>query len=212
MSFLESLREHRLLAILRGVESSELSLVAKACEVAGLGFVEITLNTPDALTKIEQLQRLSKGAFQVGAGTVLSSTQARAAVAAGAQFIVAPVLDQDVARAAADLGVPYIPGALTPKEVWEAYRAGATIVKVFPIRCYGPSYIQELRGPFDDIPLLGCGGIRKDNIKEYLAAGADALALGASTFQRKWLAQGNLPALLGALEELVACARAGKHA
>jgi len=210
MSFVESLRHSRLLAILCGVKGDELPLLAEACRKSRLRFVEITLNTPDALSKITSLQRLSEGSFEVGAGTVLSAEQARDAVDAGAQFIVAPVLNLEVARAAQDLGVPYIPGALTPKEVWDAYQAGATIVKVFPIRCYGPSYVQELRGPFGDIPLLGCGGIRQGNLREYLDAGADAVALGASTFRREWLETGNLSALVESLDSLVAIAEAAK--
>lgn len=203
MSFLDSLRQSRLLAILRGVESAELAMVAEASKRAGLRFMEITLNTHDAYAKIRSLARLSEDQFHVGAGTVLNATQARDAVAAGAMFLVAPILDPEVARAARELGVPYVPGALTPKEVYEAYRAGAAIVKVFPIRCYGPSYIRELRGPFGDIPLLGCGGIRQENLRQYLDAGIDAVALGESTFRREWLSAGNLMALVESLTEVI---------
>ena len=204
MTFLDAMRRSRLLAILRGVQARELPLVAEACNRTGLGWVEITLNTNEALSKIASLRDLSKGNFEVGAGTVLSAHQAREAVAAGARFVIAPVLDLEVARAARDLGVPYIPGALTPHEVWSAYQAGATMVKLFPARCFGPSYVQELRGPFGEIPFLGCGGIRQDNLREYLDAGVDAVALGASVFRRDWLAAGNLTALLDALGTLIA--------
>ena len=203
MTFLDSLRGSRLLGILRGVEATELPLVAEACIQSGLAFVEITLNTKEALSKIAFLSELSEGRFQVGAGTVLTVTDLRAAVDAGAKFIVSPVLVPEVAHAATDLGVPFIPGALTPKEVWEANRAGATITKLFPIQCFGPSYIRELRGPFGDIPLLACGGIRPENLREYLDAGVDAVALGASSFKREWLAAGNIAALADALSALV---------
>jgi len=203
MTFLESLRTSRLVGILRDVEATELSLVAEACTKSGLEFVEITLNTKEALSKIAFLAELSEGRFRVGAGTVLSVGQMRAAVDAGAKFIVSPVLVPGVAEAAAELDVPYVPGALTPKEVWDAHQAGAAITKLFPIQCFGPNYLRELRGPFGEIPLLACGGIRPDNLREYLEAGADAVALGASSFRREWLATGNVTALTEALSDMV---------
>jgi 2-dehydro-3-deoxyphosphogluconate aldolase / (4S)-4-hydroxy-2-oxoglutarate aldolase len=203
MTFLDSLRTSRLIGILRGVEATELSLVAEASTKAGLAFIEITLNTKEALSKISFLSELSEGRFQVGAGTVLSAAQLRAAVDAGARFIVSPILVPEVARAATELEIPYIPGALTPKEVWDACQAGASLVKLFPAQCFGPSYIRELRAPFGDIPLLACGGIRPDNLREYLDAGVDAVALGASSFKREWLAAGNIAALTDALATLV---------
>ena len=203
MPFLDSLRASRLLGILRGAETSELSCVSDASAQAGLGFIEVTLNTRDALSKISLLCELSEGRFQVGAGTVLSASQMRAALSAGAKFIVSPVLVSEVATAAAELEVPYIPGAMTPKEVWESCQAGAIMTKLFPIKVFGPSYIRELRGPFGDIPLLACGGIRPDNLLEYLQAGADAVALGAGTFKREWLATGNVPALAETLAAMV---------
>lgn len=203
MNFLESLQRSRLMGILRGVEAAELSTVAEVCTKTGLEFIEITLNTRDALTKISQLRELSGDTLRVGAGTVLSLPQLQAAVGAGAQFIVSPVFDTEMAMAASELAVPYIPGALTPNEVWQSSQAGACITKLFPIQYYGPSYVRELRGPFGNIPLLACGGIRPDNLRQYLEAGADAAALGASTFKREWLATGNLIALTGALMQMI---------
>jgi 2-dehydro-3-deoxyphosphogluconate aldolase/(4S)-4-hydroxy-2-oxoglutarate aldolase len=203
MTFIETLLASRLVGILRGVEATELSVVAEACSQSGLRFIEITLNTKEALSKIAFLRELSKGDFQVGAGTVLTATQLRAAVDAGAKFIVSPVLVPEVASAAEQLEIPYIPGALTPKEVWDASQAGACITKLFPIQFHGPSYLRELRGPFGDIPLLACGGIRPDNLRDYLEAGADAVALGASSFRREWLAAGNVAALTDALTTMV---------
>lgn len=183
-------------------------MVAEACSKSGLEFVEITLNTTDACSKIARLSELSEGRFQVGAGTVLTVRQLHDAVDAGARFIVSPVVVPEVAQATSRLKIPFIPGALTPREVWDACQAGATLVKLFPAQCFGPKYIRELRGPFDDMPLLACGGIRSDNLREYLEAGADAVALGASSFRRDWLAAGNVLALTETLTAMVATARA----
>ena len=208
MTFLDSLRRTRLMVILRGVEFSELQLVSRVCVTARLEFVEITLNTDDALSKIASLIQFSNGKLTVGAGTVLSVGELRDAAAAGAKFIVSPVCDAAVAKAARDLDIPYVPGALTPQEIWNAHLAGATLVKVFPAQCYGPGYIRELRGPFAGIPLLACGGVRPSNLGEYLDAGIDAVALGTSTFQRDWLASDNTNALLDALRPLTAAVAA----
>jgi 2-dehydro-3-deoxyphosphogluconate aldolase/(4S)-4-hydroxy-2-oxoglutarate aldolase len=209
MTFLESLRRSRLLGILRGIEFDELHVVAEACRTARLRFVEITMNTKDAAAKIAELVRLADGAFQVGAGTVLTVDQFEAATKAGARFVVSPVLIREVAGAALSVDVPYIPGALTPQDVYECHLARATIVKLFPIQCFGPGYIKELRGPFGDIPLLACGGIRPDNLRTYLDSGADACALGASTFKREWLRAKDVRTLASTLAELVALATKG---
>ncbi|HEY5955413.1 MAG TPA: bifunctional 4-hydroxy-2-oxoglutarate aldolase/2-dehydro-3-deoxy-phosphogluconate aldolase [Polyangiaceae bacterium] len=208
MTFLDSLRNSRLLGILRGVEATEVSMVAEACIKSGLSFIEVTLNTKEALSKLRFLIELSEGRLEVGAGTVLSASQARMAVDAGARFIVSPALVAEVADAARELNVPYIPGALTPKEVWDASQASATMVKLFPIQRFGAEYIKELRGPFGDIPLLACGGIGPDNLREYLEAGVDAVAIGASTFKREWLASGNITALTDALTTMVEAVKA----
>ncbi|MGC4064390.1 MAG: hypothetical protein QM784_07050 [Polyangiaceae bacterium] len=208
MAFLQSLRKSRLLGILRDVEFDELIVVAEACRTAHLQFVEVTMNTEDAATKIAELVRLADGAFQVGAGTVLTTHEFDAATRAGARFIVSPVLVREVAAVAQRAHVPYIPGALTPQDVYECNLAGATIVKIFPIQCFGPGYVKELRGPFRDVPLLACGGIRPDNLATYLESGADACALGASTFKRDWLRTKDTRTLARTLAELVTLADA----
>jgi 2-dehydro-3-deoxyphosphogluconate aldolase/(4S)-4-hydroxy-2-oxoglutarate aldolase len=211
MTFLDSLRKSRLLGILRGVEFDELPVVAEACRMARLEFVEITMNTAEAPAKIAELVRLADGAFQVGAGTVLTVTEFEVASRAGARFVVSPVLVREVAAVAEHAHVPYIPGALTPQDVYACSLAGAAIVKLFPIQCFGPSYVKELRGPFGNIPLLACGGIRPDNLRTYLESGADACALGASTFKREWLRTKNVQTLAETLGDLVAIANSAQR-
>jgi 2-dehydro-3-deoxyphosphogluconate aldolase/(4S)-4-hydroxy-2-oxoglutarate aldolase len=206
MTFLESLRESRLLGILRGIEFDELPVLANACRASRLRFLEITMNTREAPEKITELCRLSDGHFRVGAGTVLTRAQYQQAVAAGASFVVSPVLVTEVAICAKADGIAYVPGALTPQEVHNCITACATIVKLFPVQFLGPTYIRELRGPFNDVPLLACGGIRPDNLQQYLDGGADAVALGASTFKREWLRDKNQAALTDTLTSLVALA------
>jgi 2-dehydro-3-deoxyphosphogluconate aldolase/(4S)-4-hydroxy-2-oxoglutarate aldolase len=207
MDFLESLRSSRLIGILRGIEFDELPTLDHACRESGLKFVEITMNTLDAIKKIGQLHQLAKGAYQVGAGTVLSREQFLRAVEAGAEFVVSPVLVPEVAEAAVTAHIPFLPGALTPQEVYACHNAGASLVKVFPVNCFGPTYIRELRGPFDKVPLLACGGIRTDNIATYLESGADAVAIGSGTFKREWLKNKDAKALTDALSAFTSLAR-----
>jgi 2-dehydro-3-deoxyphosphogluconate aldolase/(4S)-4-hydroxy-2-oxoglutarate aldolase len=108
---------------------------------------------------------------------------------AGAAFIVSPFLVKDVARYCVKNKIPVFPGALTPQEIYHAWEAGATMVKVFPAKFFGPEYLKEIKGPFNDIQLLACSGVTPENLKEYFACGASAASFGASVFRREWLEQ-----------------------
>ncbi|MGN6511807.1 MAG: bifunctional 4-hydroxy-2-oxoglutarate aldolase/2-dehydro-3-deoxy-phosphogluconate aldolase, partial [Chitinophaga sp.] len=114
----------------------------------------------------------------IGAGTVLDAQTAADAVSAGARFILSPVVKETVITAAKDLGAISIPGAYTATEIYNAYEAGADIIKVFPAT--SPSYIKDLRGPLPHIPLLPIGGITADNIGAYLKAGAIGCGVGSA--------------------------------
>ena len=206
--FVEKLRETRLLGILRGCPDSALETVAAAVLESGLGFLEIALNAPGAVEQIGILRALLTDRCRLGAGTVLSVEQARSAVASGATFLVSPRLVPQVQRWANEHGIPTLPGALTPTEIWNAHQAGAAVVKVFPARSVGgPSYFKELRGPFRNIPLLACGGVCALNAREYLDAGADALAFGGSVFQSSRLEGGHRKDIADAISALAEAAR-----
>ncbi len=107
-------------------------------------------------------------------------------------FLVTPNTDTDVIEYARSNSVPVISGALTPTEVYTAWSTGAEMVKVFPCRPFGPRYIRELRGPYEQIPLVAVGGVNLDNIKEYFAAGVRAVGASTSLFGRKALMKHNL--------------------
>lgn len=175
------------MGILRGVDKDLIEPLMEAVISAGLETIEITMNSPDASKSIERAAGFSKGRIAVGAGTVLSMESMKAAINAGAEYIVMPVLKEDVAAYCVKNKIPVFPGALTPQEIYNAWNAGASYVKVFPSGFFGPDYFKEMKGPFNDMKLLACGGVTPENIKEYRLSGADAFAFGASVFKKEWL-------------------------
>ncbi|MFA6169255.1 MAG: bifunctional 4-hydroxy-2-oxoglutarate aldolase/2-dehydro-3-deoxy-phosphogluconate aldolase [Candidatus Margulisiibacteriota bacterium] len=190
-----------ILGIIRGATTDNILPVIEAAMAGGIKELEITLNSPNSL---EQIAMATKR-FPVGAGTVLNVRDAKAAVAAGASFIVSPITDPDTIAFCRKKGIPVYPGALTPNEVYCAWELGATMVKVFPIKAVGdPDYIKELKGPFNDIKLLACGGVTPQNIKQFFAAGAAAVAIGASVFNHELMNNGKFSEIEKKIKELMA--------
>ncbi|CAN5844440.1 bifunctional 4-hydroxy-2-oxoglutarate aldolase/2-dehydro-3-deoxy-phosphogluconate aldolase [soil metagenome] len=167
-------------AIGRGLDPAQLPLVGEALLSGGVRAFEVTLNSTSALEAIAVLAARFEGdQLMVGAGTVLDISEAQQAVAAGARFIVAPHVDGKLVRWAATNGMPIFPGALTPSEILDAWRAGATAVKLFPASSVGPAFVRELRGPFPEIPLIPTGGVTAESAAAFIAAGAGAVAVGS---------------------------------
>ncbi len=187
-------------AIGRGLDTAQLPGVGDALLSGGVRAFEVTLNSPSALEAIAILAaRFVDDQLMVGAGTVLDITEADEAVAAGARFIVSPHMDGQLVRWAATRGVPIFPGALTPSEILEAWRAGATAVKLFPASSVGPAFVRELRGPFPDIALIPTGGVTAESAAAFIAAGAGAVAVGS------WLTgSGDPEVVAGRASELTA--------
>jgi 2-dehydro-3-deoxyphosphogluconate aldolase/(4S)-4-hydroxy-2-oxoglutarate aldolase len=164
------------IAIVRGHAPGVVAAVADGLVAAGIGTVEVTLDSPAALASIAAL--VARGDLVVGAGTVCTTEQAEAAVASGAAFLVAPHLDAAVVARGVALGVPVVPGALSPTEIVAAWEAGASAVKVFPAGPLGPGYVGAIRQPLRDIPLVPTGGVDVGNARAFLDAGAAALGVG----------------------------------
>lgn len=204
--------------ILRGVDSGFFRSVMDTSFAAGLDALEITMNTEDALRIVSRHRPSVPQGKLLGLGTVRNLEEARSAVSAGAMFLVTPNTDTRVIEYAKANAVPVIAGALTPTEVYAAWSAGADMVKIFPCRAFGPSYIRELLGPFDAIPLLAVGGVDLDNVGEYFAAGARAVGASTSLFGKAALRDRNLDeiarnvarfiARAGGLQALAACGSA----
>jgi 2-dehydro-3-deoxyphosphogluconate aldolase/(4S)-4-hydroxy-2-oxoglutarate aldolase len=184
-----------LMGIVRGVSADVIEPLTECVISAGLETIEITMNTEGAPGLIKKCRNKAGGRLAVGAGTVLGMKSLKEALAAGASFIVTPVLVPDVTKYCVKNRIPVFPGALTPSEVYKAWDSGAFMVKVFPSGFFGPAYFSELKGPFDDIKLLACGGVRPENMEEYIKAGADAVSFGASVFSRARLIAGDFTAI-----------------
>jgi 2-dehydro-3-deoxyphosphogluconate aldolase/(4S)-4-hydroxy-2-oxoglutarate aldolase len=180
-------------AILRGVESGFFEELMPAAFSGGLKALEVTMNTRGALEMVRKNRHSVPADCLLGMGTVCNIREAKSAVDAGAMFIVSPNTDQEVIEYGVAQNIPVIAGALTPTEIYSAWSAGASMVKVFPCGSLGgPSYIKNLRGPFDKIPLLAVGGVTTDSLRDYFAAGVTAVGVGASFFGRQALADKNI--------------------
>lgn len=176
---LRELHRNRLVAVVRSKTSDEALTTAVAVSDAGVKFVEITFSVPGALKVIEALAQRPE--LHVGAGTVLSREQAKAAIAAGAQFVVAPSLELDLIPLCHEAGIACFPGAASPTEIITAARAGADLVKIFPADCVGGAYfIRQMAGPFPEIRFMVSGGVSLDNVKDYVQAGVTGICLGSA--------------------------------
>jgi 2-dehydro-3-deoxyphosphogluconate aldolase / (4S)-4-hydroxy-2-oxoglutarate aldolase len=180
MDVLSTIKQEKMIAIIRGSEPSDALAIAKALYKGGVRAIEITLNSPGALSSIEKVRSTLGDDLAVGAGTVLDPESARSALLAGAQFILSPSLNRDTIKMTKRYGAVSIPGAFTPTEILEAYESGGDIIKVFPASSLGPGFVKDIHGPLPQIPLLPTGGIDLTNIAEYIEKGAAGVGLGSS--------------------------------
>jgi 2-dehydro-3-deoxyphosphogluconate aldolase / (4S)-4-hydroxy-2-oxoglutarate aldolase len=167
---------HPILAIVRFRGPAPLDEVFDAIRRGGVDLVEVTADTPGAL---EAVRSAAGSGAPVAAGTIGSVGDARAFVEAGAAFLVSPGVKVDVVRAAVELGVPAVPGALSPTEIATAVDAGADAVKLFPAGLGGPDYLRALRGPFSRVAFVPTGGV-PDDVESWLGAGAACVGLGGT--------------------------------
>ncbi len=170
-----------LVAIVRGnFPAQKLIEIGDALVASPVLIMEVTLNTTGALDAIGLLRDRFGDKMLVGAGTVRTVEQFDEAIAAGAQFTVAPNLDLPTVERAQARDILHLPGVFTPTEAQQAYVAGCKIVKLFPSDVVGPRYLKAIRAPLDDILFCPTGGITPENVGEYIRAGAAAVGLGSA--------------------------------
>lgn len=192
---MQSLSREKIVAIIRGISAESGDATAKALADGGIVFLEVTLNTDGALDMISRFRSNYEGRLRIGAGTVLDLGQAKEAVAAGAEYIISPNLDEEVVYYGVEQGVEVWPGTMTPTEIVRAYKAGASAVKVFPMGSLGINYLKEIRAPLNHIPMVATGGVNLQNINSVLDAGAIAVGLGGNLVDKQLVKDGKFDEL-----------------
>jgi 2-dehydro-3-deoxyphosphogluconate aldolase/(4S)-4-hydroxy-2-oxoglutarate aldolase len=181
------IRETGLIAILRANSSEQLIAAAEAVRAGGVRAIEVTMTTPGALRVIEEAARRFGDEILFGAGTVLDSQTARAAILAGAAFLVTPTLSRKVIKLARRYSVPIMPGCYTPTEMLEAWEAGADMIKFFPASTGGPAMLKAILAPLPQLEIIPVGGVTLENAAEFMRNGAAALGVGGELVNQKLL-------------------------
>ncbi len=208
---LQKIRELGLLAVLRG-PSADLTVQMVAALVAGgvLG-IEITYTTPNAAEVVAKLKRQFGDRIVLGMGTLTRPDQAAEAQAAGAQFLVSPHTEAVLARAMVATGLPVMMGAFTPTEVMASVNLGSDVVKLFPGSLGGPTYMKALKGPFPHVAMMPTGGVDKDNVADWFAAGAVAVGAGSQLCPPKWAQAGRWDEITAVAQEFVTAVQTARR-
>jgi 2-dehydro-3-deoxyphosphogluconate aldolase/(4S)-4-hydroxy-2-oxoglutarate aldolase len=168
----------RLIVVVRAGHASDYERILDALVDSGVASVELTLTTPGTLERLPRLLARFGAAEDIGVGTVTDAEQLATAVDAGAHYVVTPITDVGLVEHAHRAGMPIVPGGLTPTELFSAWRAGATAVKIFPANQVGAGYVKDLRGPFPGISVVPSGGVGLREVGPWLDAGAAAVSVG----------------------------------
>jgi len=187
---LELIRQTGVVAIMRARSPDQLLAAADAIKTGGVNAIEVTMTTPGALDIVSQAVARYGTDVLFGVGSVLDPESARAAILAGAQFVVCPTLNVKTIELCKRYSVPVMPGAYTPTEILTAWEAGADIVKVFPASVGGPAYIKAVKAPLPHIKLMPVGGVDLDTTADFIRAGCEIVAVGSALVNDKLLEAG----------------------
>ncbi len=196
MTALETVKQRKIVAIVRGLAPEYLVRLGHAFEEGGIGLMEVTYDqkNPESWTDtakaIEAVEKEFGDRVLVGAGTVITPEQVRLTYEAGGHYLVTPTTQPDIIQMGKALGLGLFPGAFSPTEVLQAYEAGADAVKVFPASSVGPAYIKALLGPLSHIPLMAVGGVNEKNAADFMAAGCVGLGVGGNLVNKEWIRSG----------------------
>jgi 2-dehydro-3-deoxyphosphogluconate aldolase/(4S)-4-hydroxy-2-oxoglutarate aldolase len=207
---LERVHRSGIVAVIRSPSSDQIVDVATALYEGGIDVLEVTFTVPDVLVTISAVRKRLAGRVLLGAGTVLDAESARAALLAGAEFVVAPTVNVDVIKLCNRYDKLAMPGAFTPTEVLSAWQAGADLVKIFPAEVGGPAYLKALHGPLPQVRLLPTGGVNLQTIANFLHAGAYAVGLGAALVDPKAVASGNMARIQELAAQYVAAVKSAR--
>jgi 2-dehydro-3-deoxyphosphogluconate aldolase/(4S)-4-hydroxy-2-oxoglutarate aldolase len=192
---LNLIRKTGVIAIMRAQSPGQLIAAADAIKQGGVQVIEVTMTTPGALDVIAQANERYGEEVLFGAGSVLDAETARAAILAGAGFVVAPTLNLDVIALCNRYSVPVVPGCYTPTEMLTAWEAGADMVKLFPASLGGPKLVKAILAPLPQLEIVPVGGVNLDTAASFIESGAAALGVGSSLINQKLLDGGDMEEL-----------------
>jgi 2-dehydro-3-deoxyphosphogluconate aldolase/(4S)-4-hydroxy-2-oxoglutarate aldolase len=201
---LQRVLDRGIVAIVRAPTSEGLCDVARALYDGGIDIIEITCTVPNALETISNVRADLGEKILLGAGTVLDAETARAAILAGAQFVVSPVVDRQVVELCHRYDKLVMPGAMTPTEVLAAWESGADVVKLFPAEIGGPTLLKAIRGPLPHVRLLPTGGVNLNTLRDFVQAGACAVGLGSALVERDAVLHGDMERIRDLAEQFTA--------
>jgi 2-dehydro-3-deoxyphosphogluconate aldolase/(4S)-4-hydroxy-2-oxoglutarate aldolase len=208
----DRIAEGGIVAVIRIQDGSRLHAVVDALAAGGITALEVTMSVPRAIELIGEIAPTLPAGFMFGAGTVVDPDTARAAVRAGARFIVSPVFRPAVIEASHAAGAAAMPGCFSPTEILAAWDAGADVVKVFPATALGPAYFKDLRGPLPHVKLMPTGGVSLDNAADWIRAGAVAIGVGGALVDPALVAAGDYAAITDRAKRFVERVRNAREA
>lgn len=201
MNGISRIKENGIVAIIRGQQRENIISILEALLEGGVRTVEVTADTPGITYALEEAVKEFGEEMYIGAGTVLDPETAKLVINSGAKFVISPTTNVETIRLTKRYGALSMPAAMTPTEILTAFEAGADIIKLFPARSLGASYINDIRGPLPQVPILPTGGIGLNNMEEFFNAGVVGVGIGGS------LVKGNMNATPQELKELTSRAK-----
>ena len=207
---LELIRSTGVIAIMRAESSDQLIAAADAIKAGGVQVIEVTMTTPGALTVIEEAKQRYGESVLFGAGSVLDNETARAAILAGADFVVAPTLKVAMVELCNRYSIPVVPGIFTPTEALTAWEAGADMVKLFPASVGGPGLVKAILAPLPQLEIVPVGGVGMDTAVAFIRNGAAALGVGSALVNRAVLEAGDMDELTRRASALIDKVKEGR--
>jgi len=196
VEIIKMVEKEKIIVIVRGINQKDSIPIAEALVEGGIRFLEVTMNTIGALEIISEWRdHFTHDNVFIGAGTVLDTEMASAAIHAGAQYIVTPNLDEDVVELSCREGIEIFPGVMTPTEILKALKAGANAVKLFPMGSLGLNYLKEIRAPLSDVKIVATGGVDLNNIRDYFQHGVIGVGIGSNIINKSLIEKQNFKGL-----------------
>lgn len=187
----QSIEKHKAVAVLRFPKEEQFEPIFEALIQGGIKVLEITMTVPNALKLIEKAVSMAPDDMVLGAGSVIDRESVKKTVDAGAEFIVSPIVKDEVIDEANKLDKAVLPGAFTPTEIQHAWEAGSDIIKVFPANIVGMPFFKAVKAPLPHLKLMPTGGVSLTNVNEWIDSGACAVGIGSSLVDKKAIADGN---------------------